>query len=95
MTHTTDVLSAPDLPELSWHHAHTWLPLPADQVRTGDVYANHGTVTAVHHGPTLPELGWDTLAADEVRIECGPSYATTGPAGRIVIVGRRIAQEPE
>lgn len=34
MTHTNDPAphGPPDLPGLSWQHAHAWLPLPASQV---------------------------------------------------------------
>lgn len=81
------------LPEIGWHHAHVWLPVRIDQVQAGDVYANWGTVTGVHHGPTLPLGGDHELADGEVRIECGEAFATTGRGDRLAIVGRRIARD--
>lgn len=79
------------LPIVGWHHVHAWMPLAADQVQVGDVYANHGTVTAVHLGP-MTDGHWGDLLAGQVRLECGDSMATTGRAGRVVVIGRRIAQ---
>lgn len=65
--------------DLRFYQSFTWFPIQARLVREGDLYGNHGTVTAVKHGPTLP-LGdsFEDLRDGEVLIRCGGGYGHQG-----------------
>lgn len=77
-----------------WMNRRTFMAVKASEVSEGDLYANGGTVTAVHVGPCpTPESGgWKrthkTIPRGKTLIVCGESFSTLGNSGNPVIVGR-------
>lgn len=70
-----------------------WFVVPAIDVKPGDRYANHGTVTHVYVGPCVATEGIysggkHSVKDGEVCVSCGSSFGSTGGADRPIVVGR-------
>ena len=67
-------------------------PDPVGGCRRGDVYANHGTVTSVVHGPGTAAVPgpWLRPGRGETVIQVGPGLSLKTKSKRLVVIGRRM-----
>lgn len=65
--------------------------IPLADVVVGDVYANHGTVTSVVHGPRTAAQcpdPWLRPGRGETVIQVGPGLSLKTKSKRLVVIGR-------
>lgn len=77
---------------------HEFFPVRRADARKGDWYANHATITEVHHGPKRVKSGpWSDTKVErgETLLICGSSMTTKGASDTFVVVGRRRAPAAE
>lgn len=69
-----------------------FVEVTASNVRKGDLFANHGTVTEIVRGPRIANEdrpdAFENLKRGEVLVRCGPSFASKGVTSRKIVVGR-------
>jgi len=66
--------------------------IPARDIKSGDLIANHATVTRVVHGPKTEKQfpdKWLRPEKGETTYKCGPGFGSKGRSDRYVVVGRR------
>lgn len=75
-----------------------WFPCKSKDVRPGDIYANHGSVTASRPARRGEWWGDNGPTADNHEgmwtIECGKSMRCTGDPSSLIVIGRRRRVSP-
>jgi len=74
---------------IDFYDGFEFFAITRSEVRKGDLFANHATITAVVKGPRKNKDPFDNVAADEVLFRCGKDFASKGKADAPIIVGRR------
>lgn len=72
----------------SFYARFDFFPCRMDEIRSGDLLANHGTVTRVIKGKRKHHDEWLNVERGQVLVKCGKSFSVKSTADHIQIIGR-------